>query len=176
MELEENIVVYQAFLNEDILFSVIICLKSHDDFSFILEIISEGEHIVSKDASIPSKISPLWINSGITHIKFTKILGASFWNTRLDLLEAPEPECLTMDKDDSVAFGLISSCHGSSWNLYVIIGSNIGTITFYNTSQEVYLDSFKWLAVDYAYFYDSAITIFGCSNSMGPTIISPGFT
>jgi hypothetical protein len=45
VDLEENIAIYRAFLNEDLQFSFHMTFEPEADFSFWLEIISDGEHL-----------------------------------------------------------------------------------------------------------------------------------
>jgi hypothetical protein len=46
VDLEENIAIYRAFLNEDLQFSFQMAFEPEADFSFWLEIISDGEHLI----------------------------------------------------------------------------------------------------------------------------------
>jgi hypothetical protein len=132
VDLEENIAIYRAFLNEDLVFSINIDFDPASDFSFWLEIISDGEHIVSFTNSVPEKISPLGVNRGITRIKFTKILGLQRLNAEVDVLEAPEPILLTPNYGDSVKSDLILSSNGSTWDPHSMMGTDVGNIAFQN--------------------------------------------
>jgi hypothetical protein len=73
VDLEENIAIYRAFLNEDLQFSFNLGFEPQVDFSFWLEIISDGEHLIDFTDQLNTDISG--VNRGITRIKFTKILG-----------------------------------------------------------------------------------------------------
>jgi hypothetical protein len=74
VDLEEHIAIYRIFLNEDLQFSFNLGFEPQADFSFILEIISDGEHVIDFTEELSTDISG--VNRGITRIKFTKILGA----------------------------------------------------------------------------------------------------
>jgi hypothetical protein len=74
VDLEENTAIYRIFLNEDLQFSFNLGFEPQADFSFILEIISDGEHVIDFTEELSTDISG--VNRGITRIKFTKILGA----------------------------------------------------------------------------------------------------
>jgi hypothetical protein len=154
VELEENIAIYREFLNEDTQFSFNLSFEPKDDFSFILEIVSDGKHLVGFGDSLKGT-DIAGINRGITQIKFTKLLGADFWNAEVSLLESPEPALLTPNNGDSVKSDMIISCNGSSWDTYGMLGTDVGNIGFYNDPREIYFDFAKSVAVDYVYFNNS---------------------
>jgi hypothetical protein len=163
VDLEENVAVYRTFLNEDLQFSFSIGFEPEADFSFILEIISDGEHVVSFDASVPTEISPLGVNRGTTRIKFTKMLGANLYGAEVSLLEAPEPVLLTPNYGDSVKSDLILSSNGSTLDPHGMLGIDVGNIPFQNNPREIYFDFAKSAVVDYVYFYNgngSALSLF----------------
>jgi hypothetical protein len=151
VDLEENIAIYRAFLNEDLQFSFNIGFEPKADFSFWLEIISDGEHLIDFADQLSTNISG--VNRGITRIKFTKLLGSSKWNDEVSLLEAPEPALLTPNNGDHLKSDLRLSCNGSSWDTYSMLGTDVGNIGFQNNPREVYFDFAKSAVVDSVYFY-----------------------
>lgn len=155
IELEESIAIYRAFLNEDLQFSFNLSFDPKKDFSFILEIISDGKHLIGFDESIKGA-DITGVNRGTTAIKFTKLLGADFWNADVSLLEAPEPVLLAPNNGDSVKSDLIVSSNGSSWDVYGMLGADVGNIGFYNNPREIYFDFAKSVVVDYVYFNNSS--------------------
>jgi hypothetical protein len=153
VDLEENIAIYRAFLNEDLQFSFHMTFEPEADFSFWLEIISDGEHLIDFVDQLSTNISG--VNRGITRIKFTKILGSSKWNAEVSLLEAPEPVLLTPNNGDHIKSDLILSCNGSSWDTYSMLGTDVGNIAFQNNPREIYFDFSKSALVDSVYFFNS---------------------
>lgn len=154
IDIEENIAIYRAFINEDIQFSFNLSFVPQRDFSFILEIVSDGKHLIGFDDQLKST-DIAGVNRGITCIKFIKLLGSDFWNAEVSQLEAPDPVLLTTNNGDSVKSDLIVSSNGSGWDTYSMLGGDVGNISFYNDPREVYFDFAKSVAVDYVYFYNS---------------------
>jgi hypothetical protein len=153
VDLEEKIAIYRAFLNEDLQFSFNIGFEPESDFSFWLEVISDGEHLIDFTKEITGGI--LGVNRGITRIKFTKLLGSSKWNAEVNILESPEPVLLTPNNGDHIKSDLRLSCNGSSWDTYSMLGTDVGNIGYYNNPREIYFDFAKSVVVDSIYFYNS---------------------
>jgi hypothetical protein len=153
VNLEENIAIYRAFLNEDLQFSFYMAFEPQADFSFWLEIISDGEHLIDFAEEIVGGISG--VNRGITRIKFTKILGSQKWNAEVSLLEAPEPILLTPNYGDHIKSNLRLSSNGSTWDTYSMLGTDVGNIAFQSNPREIYFDFAKSAVVDYVYFYNN---------------------
>ena len=77
VDLEEQTLVYRLFVTEDLVIQFQTDFEVQDDFSFVLEIVSDGSHIISFDENLAPKISPLPINRGITKLTFSKKVGSS---------------------------------------------------------------------------------------------------
>lgn len=155
IEIEENIAIYRAFLNEDLQFSFNLGFTPQKDFSFYLEIISDGKHLINFADKISSSSTIAGVNRGTTVIKFTKLLGADFLNAEINMLESPEPILLTPNNGDSVKSDLIISSNGSTWDTFSMLGADIGNIAFQNSIREIYFDFSKSAIVDYVYFYNN---------------------
>jgi hypothetical protein len=153
IDLEENIAIYRAFLNEDLIFSFNRNFTPESDFSFWLEIISDGKHLIDFAEEITGGISG--VNRGITRIKFTKILGSSKWNAEVSLLKAPEPILLTPNYGDHIKSDLILSCNGSTRDTYSMMGTDVGNVAFQNNPREIYFEFAKSAVVDYVFFYNN---------------------
>ncbi|MDR2107144.1 MAG: discoidin domain-containing protein [Holosporaceae bacterium] len=171
VDLDENVAIYRAFLNEDLQFSFHLGFDPQADFSFWLEIISDGEHLIDFVEEISGGISG--VNRGITRIKFTKLLGSSKWNAEANVLEAPEPILLTLNNGDHIKSGLRLSCNGSDWDTYGMLGTDVGNVGFQNNPREVYFDFAKSAVVDRVYFHNgntNALSLFellGSNDKIG---------
>jgi hypothetical protein len=152
VDLEENIAIYRAFLNEDLQFSFNVGFVPESDFSFWLEIISDGEHVIDFAEEIAGGIT--CVNRGITRIKFTKLLGSSKWDAEVNILEAPEARLLTLDRGDTVQSDVIYSCNGMSWDCHSAIGYDLGNVSFYHNPREYFFDFAKSVWVEYVKFCD----------------------
>jgi hypothetical protein len=153
VDLEENIAIYRAFLNDDLIFSFNMNFEPQADFSFWLEIISDGEHVIDFAEEILGGI--FGVNRGITRIKFTKLLGAQKWNADVDVLEAPEPVLLTPNNGDNIKSDLLLSCNGSAGNTCDMMGTDVGDISFQNNPREIYFEFAKSAVVDSVYFFNN---------------------
>jgi hypothetical protein len=165
VDLEENVAIYRAFLNEDLQFSFYMAFEPEADFSFWLEIISDGEHLIDFAEEISGGI--FGVNRGITRIKFTKLLGSSKWNADVSLLEAPEPVLLTPNYGDHIKSDLRLSSNGSTWDTYSMMGIDAGNIAFQNNPREIYFDFPKSAVVDFVYFYNSNNNELGLFELLG---------
>jgi hypothetical protein len=165
VDLEENTGIYRTFLNEDLQFSFNIGFEPESDFSFILEIISDGSHLIDFVEEIVGGISG--VNRGITRIKFTKLLGSKKWNAEVNILEAPKLVLLTPNYGDHLKSDLILSCNGSTWDTYSMMGIDLGNIGFYNNPREVYFDFAKSVVIDSVYFYNSNNNVMSVFELLG---------
>jgi hypothetical protein len=150
VDLEENIAIYRAFLNEDLQFSFNIGFEPESDFSFWLEIISDGLHLVSFNDALRPEVSPLPINRGITRINFTKKLGASYYDVKISRLDAPEPVLLTPDYSDDVHSDMIVSHNGADWNAHEMLRNDHGDMNFWG--REFNFEFAQLVVVDYVFY------------------------
>lgn len=86
---------YRAFVNEDLLFSISLDFVQEKDLSFVLEIISDGAHLISFSNPIKPISQTLPINSGLTRIYFTKKLGIPYYEATVSKVKSQEPQLLT---------------------------------------------------------------------------------
>lgn len=150
---------YRAFVNEDLIFSISLDFVQEKDLSFILEIISDGIHIVSFGSDVSESYQHINVNKGKTIIKFSKILGASKWDLEISRLDAPAPVLLTPTNKESVSSNLIVSVNGSSWTPADMLIEQTRDIPFVNNPREIYFDFTKSMSVDYVYFNDNASAV-----------------
>lgn len=66
-----------------------------NDFTFVLGIISDGEHIISFSDQVKSIAQTMPINRGTTKIYFTKKLGLQYYEAHVTIAEANQPQLLT---------------------------------------------------------------------------------
>lgn len=146
---------YRAFVNEDLIFSLESNFTQTKDIAFVLEIISDGVHVVSFEFSTNLENPQIAVNRGKTVIKFSRVFGSQKWEAEISRLDAPNPVLLTTERRDSVKSDLIMSSNGSSWDTYSMLGNNSGReITFSNNPRELCFHFSKSVVVEYVYFYD----------------------
>ncbi|MBQ3564902.1 MAG: discoidin domain-containing protein, partial [Alphaproteobacteria bacterium] len=116
VDLEEQTLVYRLFVTEDLVIQFQTDFEVQDDFSFVLEIVSDGTHIISFNENLNPKISPLPINRGITKLTFSKKLGVPSYNVEISRLDAPEPTLLTPAIETCISSEFsVTSPNGGSW-------------------------------------------------------------
>ena len=150
VDLEENVAIYRIFLNEDLQFSFNLGFEPQSDFSFILEIISDGLHLISFNDALRPEVSPLPVNRGITRINFTKKLGASYYDVKISRLDAPEPVLLTPDYGDDVHSDLIVNHNGADWNAHEMLRNDHGDMNFWG--REFNFEFVQLVVVDYVFY------------------------
>ena len=95
VDLEEKTLIYRAVVTEDLVFSFTLGFVPTNDFTFILEIISDGEHIISFADQINPIAQTMPINRGSTKIYFTKKLGLQYYEAHVTTAESNQPQLLT---------------------------------------------------------------------------------
>jgi len=122
VELEEATLHYRMFVTEDLLIQFIIDFVVLDDFSFVLELVSDGTHLVAFNENLNPKMNTLPINKGTTKITFTKKLGMPFYEVVVSRLDCPEPQLLTPRDKVLISDNVRVTCpKGSNWIPWEII-------------------------------------------------------
>lgn len=115
VDLEESTLRYRLFLTQDLIIHFALDFEPRDDFSFVLELISDGTRLVAFNENLYPKMSTLPINRGTTKITFTKKQGVPYYNFEISKLEAPEPVLLTPAIDGCISSEFSVTSGGGSW-------------------------------------------------------------
>lgn len=116
IEIEESIVHYRVFVNEDTVIKINETFVAKTDFSFVLEIISTGLYIISFDNPIKPVSNVMPINRGTTKIYFTKKFGIPYYEVIVSQLEVSKPQLLTPQTGAINNDFLIYAPEGSTWH------------------------------------------------------------
>jgi len=116
VDLEEKTLIYRAVVTEDLIFSFNIGFIPRNDFTFILEIISDGEHIINFADQVKPVAQTMPINRGTTKIYFTKKLGLSYYEATVSKLEAPSSKLLTPANGLINNNFVLTAPEGSTWH------------------------------------------------------------
>ncbi len=149
IDLEEHLQ-YRLFITEDLVLQFKTDFEPSNDFSFVLEIISDGTHLISFNENLSPKISPLPINRGITKLTFSKKLGVPSYNVEISRLDAPEPTLLTPNYGDDIHSDLCVTYNGSDWSAHDQLQSSTSNVNFFG--REFYFEFSSLVVVDYIYF------------------------
>jgi len=116
VELEEKTLVYRLFVAEDLVIQFKMGFEPRADFSFVLELVSDGTHLVAFNENLNPKMNTLPINRGTTKIKFTKKQGIPSYDFEISRLDAPNPILLTPSISSYISSEFcITAPKGGSW-------------------------------------------------------------
>ena len=130
IELEEDYKFYRVIVNEDLVISFNTLFEAQDDFSFVVEIISDGTHLISIDENLNPAMNQLAVNRGITRLFFNKKIGVPIYEITVSKLDCPDPVLLTQNKGDRVnSEFLMYAPNGGTTNPYAILSASYKGIT-----------------------------------------------
>ena len=131
VDLEEQTLQYRMFITEDLVVQFKAAFDPQSDFSFVLEIVSDGTHLISFNENLNPKISPLPINRGITKFTFSKKLGVPHYDVEISRLDAPEPMLLTPNYGDDINSNLMVTHNGADWNAHDMLKTTTNDMNFW---------------------------------------------
>lgn len=102
VELEESTLRYRLFVTENILIQIKADFYVRDDFSFVLEVVSSGTHLLVFNENLNPNMTELPVNRGMTKITFTKKVGRPAYDIEISRLDAPNPVLLTPEIDSCI--------------------------------------------------------------------------
>ena len=156
VDLEEATLRYRLFITEDLVIQFSMDFEPRDDFSFVLELVSDGTHIVAFNENLNPQMSTLPINRGTTKIKFTKKLGVPSYDFEISRLDAPAPILLTPNYGDDINSNLLITHNGSNWDAHDMMNSGTSNISF--SGRELTFEFTTLVVVDYVYFTSAVPT------------------
>lgn len=122
IDLEEKTLIYRALVTGDIVFSFNFNFEPKSDISFILEIVSDGTHLIHFSDNMTPISQNLTVNRGTTRMSVTKKLGVPFFEAVVSRLDCPEPQLLTPRDQVLISDNVRITCpKGSSWIPWEII-------------------------------------------------------
>ena len=133
IDLEEQTLQYRMFVTEDLVIQFNTSFNPQDDFSFVLEIISDGTHLISFNENLNPIITTLPINRGITKLTFSKKLGVPNYDVKISRLDAPEPTLLTPNYGDDIHSDLCVTHNGSNWEAHDTLRASTDNIGLLRT-------------------------------------------
>lgn len=115
VELEEKTLVYRLLITEDLVIHFRTEFEPRADFSFVLELVSDGSHLIAFNENLNPKMTTLPINRGTTKIKFTKKQGVPSYDFEISRLDAPNPVLLTPKMESCISSEFMITSEGGSW-------------------------------------------------------------
>ena len=149
VDLEELIARYRMPVTKDLVIQFNVNFEAQADFSFVLELISDGTHLVAFNENLNPKMTTLPINRGTTKITFTKKLGVPSYDFEVSRLDAPEPVLLTPNYGDDINSNLMVTHNGSDWNAHDMLKTSTDNINFWG--REFFFEFATLVVVDYVF-------------------------
>lgn len=117
INLEEKTLIYKALVTTDMVFTINTNFVATDDFTFVLELISDGMHIVKFEDTLKPISQTMPINRGTTRMYFTKELGYPHYDVEVSRADAQEPVNLTpVDSPVLSSEFSVTTPQGGNWN------------------------------------------------------------
>ncbi len=114
VDLEEGKLIYRLVIKSDLVIQINENFVPIQDYTFILELISDGTHLVAFLDQFKDGMTELPINRGITKLKISKKLGVPYYEAVISRLDASAPVLLT-SLDDFCSKFLVTAPKGGSW-------------------------------------------------------------
>jgi hypothetical protein len=149
VELEEKTLIYRLLITEDLVIHFRTEFESRADFSFVLELVSDGTHLVAFNENLNPKMNTLPINRGTTKIKFTKKQGVPSYDFEISRLDAPNPILLTPNYGDDINSNLMVTHNGSDWNAHDMLKTSTNDMNFWG--REFFFEFSTLVVVDYIF-------------------------
>ncbi len=116
VDLEEKTLIYRALVTNDIVFSFNFNFDPKSDMSFILEIVSDGTHLIHFKDTVTPISQDLTVNRGTTRLCVTKKMGVPYYSVVVSRLDCPEPQLLTPRDKVLISDNMRVTCpKGGSW-------------------------------------------------------------
>lgn len=147
IDLEEKTLIYKALVTTDMMFTINTNFVATDDFTFVLELISDGMHIVKFEDMLKPISQTMPINRGITRMYFTKKLGYPHYDVEVSRADAPEPVNLTPSGHAILDSNfLVWTPGGCNWNPYGLL---LTSYEGYSNARELRFEFETLVCVDY---------------------------
>ena len=106
---------YRAFINDDTLFSFDWDFSPKADFSFDLEIVSEGTYVINFGSNVIWELPCSGVSAGTTIIHFDKLQGEAQFRGNLKSTTANNVKLLTPDISADITDNYICGHNGCGW-------------------------------------------------------------
>ena len=149
VDLEEQTLQYRMLVTEDLVIQFQTNFEAQDDFSFVLEIVSDGTHLISFNENLNPKMNMLPLNRGTTRIKFWKKLGIPSYDFEISRLDASNPVLLTPNYGDDINSNLMVTHNGADWNAHDMLKTSTNDMNFWG--REFFFEFPTLVVVDYVF-------------------------
>ena len=155
VELEEECRRYRFYVTADTQVTFQVSFDPQADFSFVLEIVSDGTHLISFNENLNPQMNELPVNRGTTKIFINKKLGIPYYEITVSRADAPEPTLLT-DQNEVLSKFLVTAPKGGNWNPNRILRDYYDG---YSDIQELYFEFFTLVSVDYVKYWSNSSSV-----------------
>ena len=155
VDLEERKLIYRLLVTSDLAIQINENFVPTQDYTFILELISDGTHLVAFLDQFKDGMTELPINRGTTKLKISKKLGAPYYEAEISRLDTSDPVLLTANADVRSKF-LMTAPKGGNWYSPDLLRD------YYNgfsDIKELYFEFFTLVCVDYVKYWSRSSSV-----------------
>lgn len=157
IDLEEKKLIYRLYIASDVVVQINENFTPTQDYTFILELISNGTHLIAFSDQFKNGMTQLPINRGTTKIKISKKLGLPYYEATVYQHNAPNPINLT-----PVGSAIINSefavttPQGGNWNPVRILRTSLDG---FSDIKELQFDFETLVCVDYVNYISRSSSV-----------------
>lgn len=150
IDLEEQKLIYRLVIKSDLVIQINENFVPIQDYTFILELISNGLYLVSFLDQFKDGMTEIPINRGITKLRISKKMWVPYYEAVVSKIGASDPTLLTPNYGDNVTSNLIVWHNGSDHDAHNLLVAGTSNLNFFG--RELYFEFGTLVIVDYVYF------------------------
>lgn len=156
IDLEEQKLIYRATITSDIVIQINENFVPTQDYTFILELISDGTHLIAFSDQFKDGMAELPINRGVTRLKISKKLGLPYYEATIYQHSASEAVNLTPIGSELINSEFtITSPQGGNWNPKQLLRT---ALNGYSDVRELQFDFETLVCIDYVNYISPSST------------------
>ena len=155
VDLEEKKLIYRLLVTSDLVIQINENFVPTQDYTFILELISDGTHLVAFSDQFKNGMTQLPINRGTTKLKISKKLGVPYYDVEVSRLDTSDPVLLTANADVRSKF-LMTAPKGGNWNPHALLRDYYDG---FSNIKELYFEFFTLVCVDYVKYWSRSSSV-----------------
>ena len=157
VDLEEQKLIYRLLVTSDIVIQINENFAPTQDYTFILELISDGTHLIAFSDQFKDGMTELPINRGTTKIKISKKLGVPYYEATIYQHSASEAINLTPVGSELINSEFtITNPQGGNWNPRRLLRTSLDG---YSDIRELQFDFETLVCVDYVNYLSRSSSV-----------------
>ncbi|MBR1734609.1 MAG: discoidin domain-containing protein [Alphaproteobacteria bacterium] len=150
VDLEESVAHYRMSVTEDLVITFNLSFEPREDFAFVLDLVSDGTHLISFTDILEPKMPLMPINRGTTRIRISKKIYFPHYHIVIDRADAPTPVNLVESRKNICEDYIAYAPKGSNWSVPDILRDYYDG---YNNTRELHFEFTKLVCVDFVKYW-----------------------